>query len=309
MKGRMIEKLTAVVCALCLTAGVMSSVVFARGEEEYVEPAEPVDPEATFVILDQTAPETSSPVPEVVDGRTSVPLYVGEEARGMCAVIDGMPYVSFDTFCRALDLDVTLNVGGAYLYSGDGFWLSAEPGALYIIFNDRYLFVPDGVLEQDGQIMLPIELAAECFGVTAAWDLAAWTVTVDADEIAPLENGDTYYVETDVYWMSHVIYAEAGNQPLLGQIAVGSVVMNRIADEAFVGQESVYDVIFAKNQFEVVINGMIYMEPSDEAVIAAKLALDGADAADGATYFATFFFGEGYECVKWIEDHCFMRNA
>ncbi len=315
LKSRMIEKLAAVFCALCLTAGVMSGVVFARGNEEAAaaeaeETLELTEPQATFVILDQVAPETASPVPEVVDNRTSVPLIVDGEERGICAVADGVPLVAPDTFCRALGLGVTISSwGDATFFSGDGYSLSAEPGALYFIFNNRYLFVPDGVAEQGGQLLLPVELLAECFGVTAAWDLTAWTVTVQADEIVPLEDGSTYYVETDVYWMSHVIYAEAGNQSLLGQIAVGSVVMNRIADEAFMGQDSVYDVIFAKNQFEVVINGMIYMEPSESAVIAAKLALDGADAADGATYFATFDFGDGYECVKWIEDHCFMVEA
>ena len=68
-------------------------------------------------------------------------------------------------------------------------------------------------------------------------------------------------------------------------------------------------MIFAKNQFEVVINGMIYMEPGDMSVIAAKLALEGYDVCGGSTYFATFDFGEGYECVMWIEDHCFMVEA
>ena len=30
---------------------------------------------------------------------------------------------------------------------------------------------------------------------------------------------------------------------------------------------------------------------------------------NGATYFATYDFGEGYECIMWIEDHCFMTEA
>ena len=90
---------------------------------------------------------------------------------------------------------------------------------------------------------------------------------------------------------------------------MGDVVLNRVASDEFAGQNTVYDVIFAKNQFEVVINGMIYMEPSDTAVKAAKLALEGYDVTNGSTYFATFFFGDGYECVMWIEDHCFMVEA
>ena len=167
----------------------------------------------------------------------------------------------------------------------------------------------DGVRLQDGRALLPMEAMAKCLGVAAEWDRVQWTVSVTANGVSPLESGRTYYDETDVYWLSHVIYAEAGNQSLRGQIAVGNVVMNRVASDKFPGQDSVYDVIFAKNQFEVVINGMIYMEPGDAAVIAAKLALEGYDICGGATYFATFDFGEGYECVMWIEDHCFMVEA
>lgn len=304
----MVEKLSAVLCALCLAFGVMSSVVFARGAEE--EPEQPPEPEATFVILDPVVPETAEPTPESVDNRTSVPLTVDGEQRGACAVIDGQLYMSPDAFGRALGLETGGSVsGGTYTASGGGVSITAEPGAQYFICNGRCLYIPGGVPVQGGQVVLPLELLAKCFGVSAAWDRIAWTVTVRADAIEPLESGDDYYADTDVYWLSRVIYAEAGNQSLEGQVAVGSVVLNRAADESFDGQDSVYDVIFAKNQFEVVINGMIYMEPDDTAVLAAKLALEGADPTDGATYFATFDFGEGYECVLWIGDHCFMREA
>ena len=44
---------------------------------------------------------------------------------------------------------------------------------------------------------------------------------------------DSYYGARDVYWLSHIINAEAGNQPMDGQIAVGNVVLNRVADERF----------------------------------------------------------------------------
>lgn len=307
MKSRWIEKLAAVACALCLAVGVMSSVVFARAEDVTDEPAAP---EATFVILDEVVPETAAPVEETVDNRTSVPLYADGEERGACRVIDGVLYIDPAAFCRAAGMEVSAGEsGGVYRLSGEGLSLSAEIGALYAICNDRYLYVDGGVFTDNGAVVLPVELMAKCLGVSASWDRIAWTVTVRADAIEPLESGDTYYLDTDVYWLSRVINAEAGNQSLLGQIGVGSVVMNRIADAAFTGQDTVYDVIFAKNQFDVVVNGMIYMEPTETSVIAAKLALEGADVVDGATYFATFDFGEGYACVLWIEDHCFMTAA
>jgi N-acetylmuramoyl-L-alanine amidase len=169
--------------------------------------------------------------------------------------------------------------------------------------------VETGVLSDEGDILLPVEALVKCLGVSVSWDQTTWRIIVTAGDISPLESGDTFYDETDVYWLSRVIYAEAGNQPLLGQIAVGDVVMNRMKDPAFAAQDSVYDVIFAKNQFEVVINGMIYMTPDEQSQVAAKIALEGADVVSGATYFATYELGAGYECVTWIGEHCFMTAA
>lgn len=328
MKGRWLEKMAAVACALTLTVGVMSGA-FAKAEEPSDEPAAP---EATFVVLDlqldgeaSAADATSdeaalaasdteaSGVPaaqlEVTDNRSAVPLWVNGEEAGECLLFGGIPYVGAESFCRALGMNVAGGfVGDAYVLAGD-IDLEAVADAIYFVCNDRYLLVENGVRVQDGQAYLPVEAMAKCLNVSAAWDRVQWTISVTADTIVPLESGGDFYDETDVYWLSHVIYAEAGNQSLRGQVAVGNVVLNRVASDEFTGQDNVYDVIFAKNQFEVVINGMIYMEPNEDADIAAKLALEGYDVCGGSTYFATFDFGEGYECVMWIGDHCFMVSA
>ena len=327
MKGRYLEKAAAVFCALALAVGVMSSVVFARDEEPTDEPSAP---EATFVVVDLDldaspadaddaaasveASDTEAyveavPALEITDNRSSVPLYVNDSYVGECPIIGGVPWADAESFCRALGLDVSASVlGGAFTMSG-AVSMTASADDIYFVFNNRCILVEDGVIVRDGQALFPVELLAKCLGVSTAWDRVRWTVEVTADSVYPLENGDTYYDETNLYWLSRVIYAEAGSQSLLGQIAVGNVVMNRISDESFVDQSCVYDVIFAKNQFEVVINGMIYMEPSESARIAAKIALEGYDVSGGATYFATFDFGEGYECIQWIGDHCFMIQA
>ena len=323
MKGRWLEKMAAVVCALVLAVGVMSGA-FANAEEPTDEPAAP---EATFVVLDLelgadasaadavlTVTETpyaatlSSQV-EVTDNRSSIPLMVNGARAGECLILDGIPCVGAEQFCRALGLEVSSSFAdGVYTLTG-GVQIEARADDIYFVCNGRYLLAEDGVQIRGGQAYLPVEAMAKCLNVSAAWDRVGWTISVAAESVVPLESGSSFYDETDVYWLSHVIYAEAGNQSLRGQIAVGNVVLNRIADESFTDQDSVYDVIFAKNQFEVVINGMIYMDPSDEAVAAAKLALEGYDVCGGATYFATFDFGEGYECVMWIGDHCFMTEA
>ena len=292
MKTRWLEKAAAVLCALCLAVGVMSGAVFARENPSSEEIAAP---EASFVVVDTASEEAAAAPAETTDNRNTVPLLVNGQEVGACAIIGGVPYAAAADFCWAL--------------YGEELPLAAEAGQEYFVCNGRYFYVEGGVPAVDGKAYLPVEDMAECLGVTATWDRVQWTVSVEAEELSLLESGDTYYNETDLYWLSRVIYAEAGNQPLKGQIGVGNVVLNRLADEAFVGQDTIYDVIFAKNQFDVVANGMIYMEPGESAVIAAKLALEGWDVVSGATYFATWDFGEGYECVIWLGDHCFMTAA
>ena len=99
----------------------------------------------------------------------------------------------------------------------------------------------------------------------------------------PILSGEQAYQADVVYWLSRIIYAESGNQPLDGKIAVGNVVLNRVASPRF--PNSVYEVIFQRNQFTPAANGSINRTPSAESVVAAKLCLDGANTAGSALYF------------------------
>ena len=48
---------------------------------------------------------------------------------------------------------------------------------------------------------------------------------------------------------------------------------------------TIYDVIFAPNQFTPVSNGSIYREPNAESVAAAKLILEGVRVGGSSLYF------------------------
>lgn len=305
-KSRLAEKLMAVACALCLAVGVMSGIVFARAEETEKQAAS-----ASFIIVDEASAEVDMPALEVTDNRGEIPLCVGEEQRDVCPIVNGVPYMSVENFCRALGFPADSGYSSNTLtLSGDGLSFTAAVGAEYCVCNGRYLYVDGGVLAKDGMVILPVEMLAKCLGVSAAWDRVQWMVSVDTEDMQPLESGDTYYNETDVYWLSRVIYAEAGDAPLAEQMAIGNVVLNRMADdEVFADQDNVYDVIFAKNQFDVVINGMIYMEPNDSARLAAMLVIEGADVTGGATYFSNEEPGAEYECLGRIGGHYLMTAA
>jgi spore germination cell wall hydrolase CwlJ-like protein len=53
--------------------------------------------------------------------------------------------------------------------------------------------------------------------------------------------------KSDVYWMAMNIYYEAGNQPLIGKIAVGVVTLNRLHDKRF--PKNIRDVVTQPSQF------------------------------------------------------------
>lgn len=94
------------------------------------------------------------------------------------------------------------------------------------------------------------------------------------------------YTAEDLYWLSRIISAESQGEPLEGKLAVGTVVMNRVASPEF--PDTIYGVIFDSKwgiQFTPVANGAIYWEPTRESEEAARMVLEGARAAGNSLYF------------------------
>ena len=86
-----------------------------------------------------------------------------------------------------------------------------------------------------------------------------------------------------------MIYCEAGNQSREGKVAVGAVVMNRIASSSYPG--SIREVIYQSGQFSPAITGWLDQvlasgAPSD-CYEAAQAALNGENPVPGALYFNT----------------------
>ena len=121
------------------------------------------------------------------------------------------------------------------------------------------------------------------------------------------DDSENTYDEDDLYWLSHIIYAEAGDQPYNGMVAVGNVILNRVASPEF--PNTIYDVIFQRNQFSPVSNGTLYLEPSDAAIQAAKDALDGEIAVERALFFnmagTSSWASRNREFITRIGDHNF----
>jgi len=135
-------------------------------------------------------------------------------------------------------------------------------------------------MAQENDLLLPAESLANALGCSVVKEPATGTLSIR--RVGPVATANTY-VEEDLYWLSRAIYSESGNQPMKGRIAVGTVILNRVADEAF--PDTIQEVIFAPGQFSPVANGTIYRTPDEKSVIAAKLCLDGVREADGCLYF------------------------
>lgn len=199
---------------------------------------------------------------------------------------EGTTYVSALPVVQALypSADVALTGNGLTVSCAE-LTLSIDLSLPYVVANGRYFYLPNAVrVHESGALLLPSRTLALLLGASVAWDPLGSDVVFTSGE-TPLASGETIYDADDLYWLSHIINAESGNQPLTGKIAVGNVVMNRAADPSRSFPNTIKGVIFQKNQFSPAASGSVYKDPNDESVIAAKLCLEGANVVGNALYF------------------------
>ena len=261
---------------------------------------------ALAAVLTLSAIQTASAVEVLsVEGRN-----VWSEA-GARLVGGDTTYVSLRTVAGLLapEAGVFWENGTAWV-RGDGLTLSARPGDVWLTANDRALYISGGVLLENGRTLVPIRVLAEALGGSVDW-IREEGVTLTAGSGRPAAPA---YTEDELYWLSRIISAESRGEPLLGKIAVGTVVLNRVASDEF--PDSIRDVIFDSKwgtQFQPVANGTVYHEPTAESVLAAKLVLDGARAAGDSLYFLApdltdnHWTMENREFVVTIGCHWFYR--
>lgn len=103
---------------------------------------------------------------------------------------------------------------------------------------------------------------------------------------------------TDLEWLAKLIHAEAKGESFEGKVAVGAVILNRMAHPEFPG--SIQKIIFQKvkttYQFTPVKDGRIYQEPGEDSYKAAEEALRGIDPTGGAI----FFYNPKTASDRWI---------
>ena len=109
------------------------------------------------------------------------------------------------------------------------------------------------------------------------------------DSVKALENQgnkgtqSSNYTNSDLYLLAKCIYAEARGESYTGQVAVGAVILNRVASSKF--PNTISGVIYQKGAFTAVSDGQINLSPDKTAMNAAQDAMNGWDPSYGCLYY------------------------
>lgn len=212
--------------------------------------------------------------------------------------VDGVMYVPIEEFALFALPDASVSSDGCTVsVSSCSLTFEGRTGDTYVTANGRCLWCGYGVLMLEGKISAPLDILEKAFGAHAEFsDAALCSVTVGES----ISDAEEYYDEEDLYWLSHIISAESMSESLNGKIAVGNVVLNRVASEGY--PDTVYGVIFDTRsgvQFSPIIGGSVYNDPDPESIIAAKLCLEGVSVSDTIL----FFMNPDLADTSWISDN------
>ena len=199
--------------------------------------------------------------------------------------INGITYLPLRAVATALGFGVSYNSASRTMtVSGNGLYLTATDGGFVTYANDRPLFsFSPNVIMSNGRMYIPASAFTKAVGMT--FTVSGGAVTLDGSFRA-LTPAGSFYREDEVFWLARIITAEAQGESLLGQIAVGDVILNRVRSQSF--PNTIYGVIFDRKwgvQFSPVADGTIYNTPTYTAMLAAKICLEGTSLSDDAMYF------------------------
>lgn len=198
---------------------------------------------------------------------------------------NGATYVS----ARALiDMREQTNAawdGSEAVFESDTLTLRARVGDGHISANGEVISLGGGRVKLiDDRVTVPIRALAHALGADVHYNEK--TDDISLKTVRAYVGRQKAYSDEDLYWMSRIICAESCDEPYIGKLLVGDVVMNRVASTAF--PNTVKDVIFDKKysvQFTPVSNGTVYKTPCTDCETAAKAVLSGAVRSNAAMYF------------------------
>lgn len=120
-------------------------------------------------------------------------------------------------------------------------------------------------------------------------------------ESTPVETEtENTYTNEDMYYLTCAIVGEGQNTSFEEQIAVASVVVNRLNSEWF-NYDTIKEVCTAPGQYTSFSNGMAYREPTEENIAAAEYVLEnGSQLPENCIFQSLHKQGNGV--YKYFED-------
>ena len=210
----------------------------------------------------------------------------GKELSVSGLVINGEAYIPFRAAAGAIE-------GSSYNYDSksrtsemraEGLVINAGEGCYTVYANDRALFTEHPVvIMSDGRMYIPAQTFAKAVGMSLS---AAGGKIELTGKYSPIAHASSFYREDEVFWLARIIHAESRGEPLLGKIAVGDVVLNRVRSAYY--PNTIYGVIFDRKygvQFSPILDGSIYNTPDFNSVLAAKICLDGYNISKDVFFF------------------------
>ncbi|MCR5575748.1 MAG: cell wall hydrolase [Oscillospiraceae bacterium] len=253
----------------------------------------------------------AAPLP---DGYESVPMEIDGLLFARAFRRGGETFVPLRALCAACGQELAWSEDGTRLTLQIGpLGVQGEKGRQYLMADGRFVWAPGGWLIRGEELYLPVPAAEKLFGVEAGTDGDSCAFRTKG--AALLQGGEEFYAlnfpADDLYWLTQIIHAEAGVEPMEGKIGVGNVVMNRVKSEIF--PDTVFEVVYDTEhviQFEPVAVGAIHEEPDEESIAAARLVLEGANTVGDCLYFVnpsagSAWFDNTLKLVKTIGRHNF----
>ena len=218
-------------------------------------------------------------------------------------VRNGAAYLAPETVCAYYGLDCESKVSeDAFTLTIGALTVTGDAALPYFRADGRYLYAPEGWLEADDRLYLPADAIEHLFGLGVELSEDLTRAEVGSTGCRLLRGGEDYYTRTtqadDLYWLIHIIYAEARHESLACRIGVGNVVLNRVKSADF--PATIMAVVLDREhtlQFEPVGTGEVTAVPDEEAEIAAYLCLEGYRTAGESLYFVNPDRGD----ASWFE--------
>ena len=123
-------------------------------------------------------------------------------------------------------------------------------------------------------------------GVAGSKTLAAMGIASNPQSVGSTQG--------NVELLAKLINGEARGEPYTGMVAVGAVVLNRVASPNF--PSTIAGVVYQRGAFDAVSDGQINLTPNQQCYNAARDAMNGWDPSGGAIYY----FNPATATNKWI---------